>query len=115
MQRASCMWVGLSMALSAADRGAGEASIGAGVEDTEALVEDAEGVVHVGRVVHGVIALARGKASLKIYSIRTVGRVVSHSTGSCAPGKGGGREEKEEKGEHDEAKLRDFQTEAPAK
>ena len=54
--------------LCATDGGAGEASIGAGIEDTEALVEDADGVVHVGRVVLSVVALASRKASLKIWA-----------------------------------------------
>ena len=53
--------------LCAADRGAGEASVWAGVKDAEALVEDADGVVHVRRVVRRVVALASGKASLKIW------------------------------------------------
>merc|ERR1719378_1031773 len=99
---------GVARTLCAADRGSGEASIGAGVKDTEALVEDADCVVHVGRVVCCVVAPASGKASLKIDSIRAVGRVVSYSSGSCAPGKGCGRKEKKEKGEHGDAKLKDF-------
>ena len=66
--------------LCAADRGAGEASIGAGVKDTEALVEDADGVVHVGRVVCRVVALASGKASLEIWSgLLTVKNAIHHN------------------------------------
>ena len=37
-----------------------------GVEDTETLVEDTDGVMHVSRVVVGVVALAGGETGLEV-------------------------------------------------
>jgi hypothetical protein len=86
-------------------------AVGTGIKDAEAFVQDADRVMHVGRIVVGIVALAGGEAGLKIWGrvgmksmacvhtddVRAVGGVVADPSGRGAPGVDrAGQQEQEE-------------------